>query len=281
MQQSQAVVGGGRPLLTALEVQQLLHIDRSTVYRMAEDGRLPAIKVGRSWRFPADRIEAMLGTDAPEVPEPRLAMIPAGSDATRDHTVHGSSDGVGAAAAASSAAHAPLTQGPTAPPTAPLAPDGPALDLPAARAAVEVAADLLGVMMVVTDMAGRPVTAVANPCAWFAEHGTEPAVLDRCVTEWRDLADHPDLSPRFQPGALGFECARAFVRDGSTLVGMVLAGGISPSTEPGADPDLYHLDGDQRDRVLAALPRIAAAIATRSSDPTPTTAPVGAATKEP
>jgi excisionase family DNA binding protein len=267
MQQSQVVAGGGRPLLTALEVQQLLHIDRSTVYRMAEDGRLPAIRVGRSWRFPADRIEAMLGTDAPEVPEPRLAMIHAGSGAPGDHHVHGSSSGVAAEPAA-------------APSIAPSAPEGTALDLAAARAAVEVAADLLGVMMVVTDMAGRPVTTVANPCTWFAEHGTEPAVLDRCVTEWRDLADHPDLSPRFQPGALGFECARAFVRDGSTLVGMVLAGGVSPSTEPGADPDLYHLDGDQRDRVLAALPRIAAAIATRSPDHTPTTAPVGAATKE-
>jgi excisionase family DNA binding protein len=272
MQQSQAVAGSGRPLLTALEVQQLLHIDRSTVYRMAEDGRLPAIRVGRSWRFPADRIEAMLGTDAPEVPEPRLAMIHAGSAAKNDQNVHGSSGGVGAVTAGAQASDVP--------PTVPTAPDAPALDLAAARAAVEVAADLLGVMMVVTDMAGRPVTTVANPCAWFAEHGTEPAVLDRCVTEWRDLADHPDLSPRFQPGALGFECARAFVRDGSRLVGMVLAGGVSPSTEPGADPDLYHLDGDQRDRVLAALPRIAAAIATRSSDPTPTTAPVGAATKE-
>jgi excisionase family DNA binding protein len=279
MQQSQAVTGSPRPLLTALEVQQLLQIDRSTVYRMAEDGRLPAIRVGRSWRFPAERIEALLAAEAPEpddaplaplapTPAPAplastplasplasplapapLAMIHSGSGPKRDHNVHGS-----------------RAEG--------------ELDLSAARAAVEVAADLLGVMMVVTDMTGRPVTAVANPCTWFAARAGEPGVLDQCVTEWRDLADHPDLSPRFQPGALGFECARAFIRDGSTLVGMVLAGGVSPSTEPGTDPDLYHLDGEQRERVLVALPRIAAAIATRSPDPTPTIAPVGAVTKE-
>ena len=60
VQNMQTSQGPARPLLTALEVQELLHIDRSTVYRMAEDGRLPAIRVGRSWRFPADRIEALL-----------------------------------------------------------------------------------------------------------------------------------------------------------------------------------------------------------------------------
>ncbi|MCU0263881.1 MAG: helix-turn-helix domain-containing protein, partial [Candidatus Nanopelagicales bacterium] len=70
MQMSQ---GATRPLLTALEVQELLHIDRSTVYRMAEDGRLPAIRVGRSWRFPADRIEALLDAGHTEVPTPRTA----------------------------------------------------------------------------------------------------------------------------------------------------------------------------------------------------------------
>ena len=87
-------------------------------------------------------------------------------------------------------------------------------------------------------------------------------VLDACVAEWRDLADHPDLTPRFQEGALGFQCARAFVRHGSTLVGMVLAGGVSPSTDTRVDPDLYHLDDAARRRVLDALPRIAAAIST-------------------
>jgi excisionase family DNA binding protein len=255
MQMSQ---GATRPLLTALEVQELLHIDRSTVYRMAEDGRLPAIRVGRSWRFPADRIEALLDAGHTEVPTPRTGA-PSG------------------APAASIAAPRPAPVPATAPA---IAPDNtsesaeagePHLNIESAGAVVEVAADLLGVMMVVTDMHGRPVTTVANQCTWFAAHADEPDVLDACVTEWRDLADHPDLSPRFQEGALGFECARAFVRHGSTLVGMVLAGGVSPATDPSVDPDLYHLDDTARRRVLDALPRIAAAISTTTPRPAATT----------
>jgi len=229
MQQSQ---NPSRTLLTALEVQELLHIDRSTVYRMAEDGRLPAIRVGRSWRFPAERIHALLaaspGRDAVERP---LRVVETTADGTDEASP---ADGA----------------------------DGPAVNVAAAGSAISVAAELLGVMMVVTDMHGRPVTDVVNQCEWFASHGAEPGVLDRCVAEWRDLADHPDLAPRFQAGALGFQCARAFIRHGSTLVGMVLAGGVSPAIDGATDPDLHHLDEAERERVLAALPRIAAAIST-------------------
>jgi hypothetical protein len=73
---------------------------------------------------------------------------------------------------------------------------------------------------------------------------------------------------------------------------MVLAGGVSASSSPDVDPDLYHLDEAQRQQVLTALPRIAAAISTTSTSlpgATPTqaphhaaaaTVPTGAATKE-
>jgi excisionase family DNA binding protein len=49
-------------LLTTRDVQRLIRVDRSTIYRMAEDGRLPAVKVGRQWRFPEDRLREWLGT---------------------------------------------------------------------------------------------------------------------------------------------------------------------------------------------------------------------------
>lgn len=48
-------------LLTANQVQDLLGVDASTVYRMAGDGRLPAVRVGRQWRFHAASIDALLG----------------------------------------------------------------------------------------------------------------------------------------------------------------------------------------------------------------------------
>jgi excisionase family DNA binding protein len=47
-------------MLTAQQVQDLLDVDASTIYRMAGDGRLPAVRIGRQWRFPADAIEQLL-----------------------------------------------------------------------------------------------------------------------------------------------------------------------------------------------------------------------------
>lgn len=263
VQNMQTSQGHTRPLLTALEVQELLHIDRSTVYRMAEDGRLPAIRVGRSWRFPADRIESLLDAGA------SVSTAPAGPSAADPTPRHDDLD-------LPDLATGPPQHLGTGPDTndAQAAGDGDlTLNTATAGAVVTVASDLLGVMMVVTDMHGRPVTDVANPSAWYSAHADEPDVLDACVAEWRDLADHPDLTPRFQIGALGFQCARAFIRSGSTLVGMVLAGGVSPAADPAVDPDLYHLDAADRDRVLTALPRVAAAISTQAPRPAATTTP--------
>jgi hypothetical protein len=113
-------------------------------------------------------------------------------------------------------------------------------------------------MMVVTDMDGQPIIDVANPCPWFAERLDDPHLLDACTSEWQQLADDPHFAPQFHTGQLGFQCARAFIRSGSELVGMVLAGGIAQ--EGDANPELYHLDGEQRRRVLEALPRVAAAL---------------------
>jgi len=117
----------GQQLLTARQVQGMLGIDRSTVYRMAEDGRLPALKIGRQWRFPPEQIERVLviAGDEPGDSGDRVG-IPAGI----------------------------------------------------ATAVISVAADLLGVMMVVTDMAGQPVTGVANPCPWFAARASVHQIRD-------------------------------------------------------------------------------------------------------
>ena len=196
----------GQSLLTARQVQTMFGVDRSTVYRMAEDGRLPALKIGRQWRFRPEEIERLL------VASPGAAML-----------------------------------------------NGTPPALPASAAAVvEIAADLLGVMMVATDMHGRPLTGVANPSRWFAARADDPASLADCVVEWKILADEPDFEPQFLTGQLGFQCARAYIRSGTSLVGMVLAGGVAP---PGNDSDeLYHLDATQRSRVLAALPKVAAAL---------------------
>lgn len=196
-------------LLTANEVSTRLGVDRSTVYRMAMDGRLRAVKVGSQWRFPPAVVEEALGNE--------------GFDTT----------------------------------TA-------AVPLHAARTAVlEAVAPALGVMMIVTDMEGRLLTDVANPCPWFAEHGSDPEVLEECAQQWRQMASDQVFTPRLDVGPHGFACARSFVRRGHTLVGMVIAGGIGPDPEaPQAarDAGFHHLDHFQRAQLLAALPGIAASL---------------------
>ncbi len=47
-------------LLTVSEVAELLRINKSTVYRMAKQGRLPATRVGRQWRFRKDVLDGLL-----------------------------------------------------------------------------------------------------------------------------------------------------------------------------------------------------------------------------
>ena len=54
---AQAVEGR---LLTVAEVADLLRINKSTVYRMAKQGRLPATRVGRQWRFRRSVLERLL-----------------------------------------------------------------------------------------------------------------------------------------------------------------------------------------------------------------------------
>jgi excisionase family DNA binding protein len=47
-------------LLTAKQLQDLLKVDRITIYRMLSDGRLTGFKVGGQWRFSRRQIESWL-----------------------------------------------------------------------------------------------------------------------------------------------------------------------------------------------------------------------------
>jgi len=201
-------------LLRAEQVGKMLGIDRSTVYRMSENGQLPALKIGRQWRFPAEQIERLLeahsgdlAAQATQTESGRRALLMSVGDAM------------------------PL---------------------------IELSAQILGVMVVVTDMDGEPVTEVVNPCPWFSEQSGDPELLARCLSDWKQLADDPDFDMRFRTGPRNFDCARAFIRLGSQLIGMLLVGGIAATED---DPRaLYRLSAEGRARVLSSLPVIAARV---------------------
>lgn len=168
--------------LTATDITDLLRIDKSTVYRMAEDGRLEAVRVGRQWRFPAEQFDDLLG------PRP---------NGTRS-----------------------------------------VIDLVKAHALAGLFAELFEVMVVITDLEGRPLLPVIHPNAYMDLLQRQPAMVERCTVEWREMASEPALVPRLRPSHLGFVCARAYVRSGDRLVAMIVAGGIAPEQWPPADDRL-------------------------------------------
>ncbi|HMN59317.1 MAG TPA: PocR ligand-binding domain-containing protein [Anaerolinea sp.] len=57
-------------LLTTKQLQDLLKIDRITVYRMLNAGRLKGVKIGNHWRFPQSEIDRLMGVESkPTEPE--------------------------------------------------------------------------------------------------------------------------------------------------------------------------------------------------------------------
>ena len=224
-------------MLTTREVQNLLHVDRSTVYRMAESGRLPAFKVGKQWRFPAEQIETWLQGKATS---PLTTVSPEEP-----------------AKAADFASLLPLT---------------------CVQLIQDSFADALEAMIVITDMAGNPVTEVSNPCGLFEVMRRKPEALQQCIAGWGALASSLDLAPEFAPGHLGLLGTRAFVRCGTELKGMVFIGGVAPeqwppdeatiaalATELDMPPEalrphldeVFYLDDEQRAKALSLAQRIA------------------------
>jgi excisionase family DNA binding protein len=59
-------------LLTTRQLQEILQVDRITIYRMLDDGRLSGFKVGGQWRFRRQAIEEWLQgqKSASEMPRP-------------------------------------------------------------------------------------------------------------------------------------------------------------------------------------------------------------------
>jgi excisionase family DNA binding protein len=167
-----------RQYLTASDVTRLLRIDKSTVYRMAEDGRLSGVKVGRQWRFPAEELGRAFGIDVGSE---------AGTTGSDPHRV---------------------------------------------EALTSLFADLYGVMAVVTDLHGRPLTRVFNPSDYFNVIDRDPAAVGACIGEWRSHAMDHELQPNLRPSHFGFLCARAYIRSGFELVGTVIAGGVAPREWP-------------------------------------------------
>ena len=238
-------------MLTAKDVQDLLQVDRSTVYRMAEAGRLPAIKVGKQWRFPAAQMEEWVTTQM-GTPVPATAVVPAATQSQPQAQSNG---------------HLGLAD---------------LLPLQCVQLIQDSHADLLGVMLLITDMQGVPITQPSRPCGLFAAVNEQPDAVQRCISSWHDLGQELTIEPAFHTSHLGLLCARGLIRVGTELQGMVVAGCVAPDEWPPSEEEVqqmavdfgvaqsalvprlhevFHLDAEQKTVVLSSVQRVANIVA--------------------
>ncbi len=154
---------------------------------MAEAGDLPALKVGKQWRFPSEQVQHWLKQQAGiEVTTRAPDCLPP----------------VGGASAPLTCESVQLLQ--------------------------DAFADALGLMLVVTDMEGQPITQVSHPLPLYTLLAEAKDGHALCQEKWRQLGQVPALEPRFVPAMGGLLCARALVRMGSQLKAMVIVFGVAP-----------------------------------------------------
>lgn len=183
--------------LTTRQLQEILHVDRTTIYRMADDGRIPAIKVGNQWRFSQRSIEGWLKTQS---------SVTVAADSVSAHANGLSLEKL--------------------------------LPVDCVQRIQDTFADMLGVMMVITDLDGHPLTQVSNPCGFFKLAQASSLTWQQCQQEWSAQANQPSLQPILLHSHLGLLYTRGLVRVGSELKAMLVVGGIAPTQWP---PDAREL----------------------------------------
>jgi len=185
-------------MLTAKNMQDLLQVDRSTIYRMAEAGQLPAVKVGKQWRFPGDLVETWL--------KKRTAGENRDLSGLREAYLTGLPESNGDFAST--------------------------LPLDCVQLIQDAFAEVLGVMLVVATLDGQPITRVSNPGPLYHLLARSHGGFAACHEKWRELGQTPALEPRFAPSLAGLQCARALVRIGNELKAMVVVFGVAPEDWP-------------------------------------------------
>jgi excisionase family DNA binding protein len=137
------------PLLTTRQLQDLLQVDRITIYRMLSDGRIRGFKVGGQWRFSRHEIDSWLqarqgGPDSP--PPPHQA-----------------------------------TKQPD--------PSSQALSTPCIQAVQDICAEALEIAAVTTELDGRPLTSISNSCALCSQILGTQSGRRRCAASWGRATD--------------------------------------------------------------------------------------------
>lgn len=176
-------------LLTVKEVQDLLKVDRITVYRMLKDGRLTGVKIGQQWRFQRQEVDGLLSGGAHS-----LTQINPIDRVDGNGNGNGNSSGVEA------------------------------LPVHCVQLIQNVFAEVAQIGSVTTDAEGKPITEFSNSCAFCSLiMGTEKG-RQGCIASWRALSNQHDQSPRFATCHAGLQYARAPIDLKGHMVAMLIAG---------------------------------------------------------
>jgi excisionase family DNA binding protein len=132
-------------LLTTKQLQDLLQVDRITIYRMLNDGRLRGFKVGGQWRFSRQEIEGWLQEQQAGLDEAQIVAPPAGSITSSPET----------------------------------------LPLSCIQAIQSVCAEALGIAAVTTDLEGKPLADISNSCKFCSLVLSTGEGRRRCAAAWK------------------------------------------------------------------------------------------------
>ena len=171
-------------LLTTKQVQEMLRVDRTTIYRMLKDGRLHGVKVGSQWRFQATEINAILyGTPA----APPISL-PQGGITTE-----------------------PL----------PKAEPSPIICLQAVQ---DVSAEMVGIGAIITDNDGLPVSNISNSCYFCDLIRSTESGQQACANSWNALSHQVAINPKFTTCHAGLQIVRARIEVNSVTTSIFVAG---------------------------------------------------------
>ncbi len=184
-------------LLTTRDLQELLQVDRITIYRMLEAGELPGVKIGGQWRFPEPEVRAWL-----EGIKAKHALSEAAARPRPD------------VLQALSAAEAPAQP--------PRLTD--LVSTTCLQNLQDAFAEAVGAAALVTDLQGTPLTNLSHACAFCRLGRTAEEFRRRCTRSWTSLADTAEAPPQVRLCHAGIGYAVAPVVVQGKQVGLVVGG---------------------------------------------------------
>jgi excisionase family DNA binding protein len=136
-------------LLTTKQLQELLQVDRITIYRMLNDGRLQGFKVGGQWRFSRREIDAWLQEQQSQLEVTSLPPPPGGI----------------------------------------ILPSPQALPLSCIQTIQDVCAEALDIAAVTIELNGLPLTEISNVCSFCELILSSEEGQRRCRAAWKRVSN--------------------------------------------------------------------------------------------